>query len=302
MQACNKGHALSWTMDSTGYMGGKYACDRCHKSTDCSNGRWACVPCKYDACPNCIAPPAPPVPMTALIMCKNMHMLEWSVDGSGYMAGKFSCDICKKTTECSAGRWSCKADQYDVCRICRPAEYNTCPKQHELVWSMDGSGYMAGKFSCDGCKKAYDCAFGRWTCPCKFDICGNCRQPPLPPPPPPVPMTAYVMCGKGHNLTWDADTSGYMAGTFSCDTCHKASKCQHGRWTCKEDKYDICHTCRPPVANKCAKMGHDLALSLDGAGYMMGKYSCDKCHKSYNCADGRYTCPCKYDLCPLCMQ
>lgn len=234
---------MNWTTDSTGYMGGVYSCDKCHKSTSCANGRWACLPCKYDACPNCFAPPPPPVPMTAFIQCNSLHPLVWSTDSSGYMMGKFSCDTCKKTSDAAMGRWTCAACKYDVCPLCRPPEAPVAP---------------------------------------------------------PVPFMAYLQCNTGHPLVWSASTGGYMMGVFACDTCKKGGQqAGIGRWCCPACKYDICHACRPPADENCTK-GHKLVLSIDSAGYMMGKYSCDKCHKSQDCSNGRYTCPCKYDVCPTC--
>jgi len=279
---------------------GTYSCDLCHKSTKCDVGRWACAPCKFDVCPTCQPPLPPPVPMTAFIQCKSMHPLQWSVDGTGYLMSKFNCDICHKSTECSAGRFSCAACKYDVCRTCRQPDFSKCSKGHVLAWSIDSTGYLMGKFSCDVCHKSSDCINGRWGCAgCKYDVCPHCNPAPVQQAPP-VPMMAYIQCGNGHYLAWCADTAGYMAGTYSCDVCKKANKCTIGRWSCKADKYDICLTCRPPVVEKCPKSGHEIKLSFDGAGYLMGKYSCDKCKKSWMCADGRYTCPCKYDICPTC--
>ena len=300
MQNCAKGHKLNWTMDSAGYMAGVYACDRCHKSTQCTNGRWACKPCKYDVCPTCLAPPT--------AMCGKGHPLNWSLDSAGYMAGTFSCDLCKKSHKCSEGRWTCPC-KYDVCSNCRApppppvpmTAYIQCNKMHPLTWTTDSAGYMAGVFSCDICKKSQQAGNGRWSCAaCKYDVCSTCR-PAEEPVAPPVPMTAFIQCNSMHPLTWTASTAGYMMGKFSCDICKKSMPASFGRWSCPGCKYDVCHVCRSPVEKKC-KSGHTLMFSADSAGYMGGKYACDNCHKTQECSTGRYTCSCKFDLCPNCQS
>ena len=112
---------------------------------------------------------------------------------------------------------------------------------------------------------------------------------------------AMLNCGKGHQLAWSTNCAGHMAGIYSCEFCKTGGlKCGVGRWACDGCTYDICHTCRPPIDDKCSKGLHVLTTSFDGTGYLGGKYACDKCHSSYPCVGGRYTCPCKYDLCPVC--
>lgn len=279
---CNNNHGLVWSIDTEGYMAGRFSCDGCKQSSGCADGRWSCKACSYDICPKCKA--APPH-----YLCAKGHILNWSTGTDGYMAGKFSCDECKKSNSCEAGRWSCKACSYDICPKCRPSgPYPACGKSHPLAWSTSTDGYMAGKFSCDGCKQSNSCEEGRWSCKeCSYDICTKCRKP------------QYLVCKNNHGLAWSTNADGYMAGKFSCDICHKPSQCETGRWSCKPCGFDICVDCRSAPFLTC-KTGHILAYSADGTGYVGGKYSCDKCHTSYPCEDGRYTCSCQYDICPKC--
>lgn len=179
--------------------------------------------------------------------------------------------------------------------------YLQCTKQHPLVWSTDSTGYMMGKFSCDGCHTSHNANEGRWTCKgCKYDICPHCRPgEAMPGSAEPVPMTAYVQCKNGDALGWTTNCAGYLGNKFNCDICHKTFPCGIGRWSCQMHKYDLCHACREPVDQKCPA-GHSIKASWDSTGYLMGKYSCDSCKASYPCETGRYTCPCKYDICPVC--
>ena len=173
---CGANHPLVWTTDASGYMAGTFSCDICKKAHKAAEGRWSCPACKYDICPHCRAPPPPPVPMMAYLQCGNGDPLVWRADAAGYMAGKFSCDICHKSSNCASGRWSCQAHGYDICQACRPVPDKKCKSGHDLKLSQDPSGYLMGKFSCDICHSSFDCAVGRLTCPCKYDVCPGCMD------------------------------------------------------------------------------------------------------------------------------
>lgn len=289
-QFCKKNHPLIWTTDGAGYAMNVFSCDNCHKSNQCGTGRWFCKDCKYDICPNC----RPSESAKPYQQCKKNHNLAWSTHADKYPMGVFSCDGCRTSSKCDAGRWNCKECGFDICTKCRPAEtksYDTCKSNHPLAWTTDGTGYAMGVFSCDGCRSSSQCAGGRWCCPgCKFDICPKCRPAPI-----------HKKCKKNHPLAWNHESAGYAMGIFSCDNCHKSSQCSNGKWSCHECKYDICTNCRAPKAHGSCKKMHPLAWTMDASGYAMGVFSCDGCHKSSQCPTGRWNCKeCKYDICTNC--
>lgn len=241
---CAKGHHLAWNTGTEGY-GPVFSCDNCKKSSSTSSGRWNCMMCKYDICTKCrspsfpnpnVMPPAfmpsvsvPGVTVTvspgplpgpvissapgpalspAAYQCGKAHALQWSASAVQYPFGKFSCDLCKKSTDCANGRWNCQSCQYDICTNCRPMQPvqpilpmpmpsmpaptsmpgqpfvsvtvsgpSVCSKSHPLQWSTDATGYLMGKYACDLCKKSTDCHSGRWNCvSCQYDVCTNCKH------------------------------------------------------------------------------------------------------------------------------
>ncbi len=173
---CSKGHWLEWATMGDGYMGGMFSCDLCKTSHACGEGRWSCLGCRYDLCSGCRAAPVAGLQMTAFVQCKNGHPLLWSGDASGYMGGKFSCDLCHKANNASFGRWHCPTCKYDVCILCRSPVAEQCSKGHDLRFSTDCAGYMGGMYSCDKCHKSHKCEDGRYTCECKYDICAACKS------------------------------------------------------------------------------------------------------------------------------
>lgn len=339
MDYCKKNHPLAWSVSPMGYMGGMYACDVCHKSYPCATGRFSCYPCKFDICQMCkqqmqMHVPAPmPGPMQ-FMSCKMGHQLTWNNSNAGYMGFNFSCDNCRTNHNCAEGRWNCMSCKYDICSRCRPPmpapfvptqpSTTNCSKNHPLQWSTES--YSMGMYSCNLCKRSNQCHLGRWFCKaCQYDICPQCRpQPPMPAPMPGPSMTAYIQCKNMHPLQWTNSTAGYMMGKYSCDVCHKSNDCGYGRWSCPGCKYDVCPSCRPsqpmpgpmpapmpapmpgPMPGPGAhithcKNGHPLEWTHDVSGYMMGRYSCDVCHKSSDCGAGRHYCrTCKYDVCQNC--
>lgn len=49
------------------------------------------------------------------------------------------------------------------------------------------------------------------------------------------------------------------------------------------------------------RSGHNLEYDYSSDGYPCSCFSCDSCHQSYNCSEGRYNCRyCKWDICNNC--
>ena len=214
MTTCAKNHPLNFTLDGTGYMGGVYSCDRCHKTSPCASGRWACLPCKYDVCLNCLPPG------TAL-RCKMNHSLQ--------LTQALTCQMCK-THIATPPCWTCPMCSFDVCPRCMGL--HQCQKMHPLSWTTNASGYMAGKFSCDICHKTTDAVLGRFSClACKYDLCHACRPPKA------------ACCNMSHPLVGTMSPPGLDKGLYICDKCGKQLPPTAGAYSCMSCMYNCCPQC-----------------------------------------------------------
>lgn len=279
---CYNDHQLAWSTDLTDYENGKANCNVCNNFADIKRGRWVCPPCGYNVCSTCRP--------GDFECCKNKHALQWIVDSTGMAGGKFSCDNCHDSTGCDEGRWNCKECGYDICSNCRKKDYKRCNKGHGMKWTKEE--YPGGVFSCDGCKSSTSCKDGRWGCKdCGFDICTKCRK------------FSYPKCKAGHPLIWSYSIKKYPGGKFSCDGCKASTNGAGGRWSCKICNFDICNKCRPAKPYGGCKTNHPLKWRTSAEGYAGGAFSCDECHSSSKCAEGRWGCKdCGYDVCTKCRE
>ena len=229
--------------------------------------------------------------------CANGHYLIYTTDASGYMAGRFSCDVCKNSNDCAGGRYNCPQCKWDFCNTCSN-EYK--PKPNPVVCCKGGHGllytrvdYPMGKYSCDMCHRSYPCFGARWMCvPCQYDICPFCRPPPI-----------TNFCPSGHKIEQTGSCDGYTGDVYVCSRCGIPRSFGDGlRWNCEICKYDVCLVCKPPTDDDCCLAGHKIEKTGSSDGYSGDTYPCAKCGQNCSFGDGlRWNCEiCKYDVCPKC--
>ncbi len=115
--ACEKGHKLFYS--SYSYFSGEYFCNKCLTKGKCKEGRWFCLMCEYDICPNCRTPPV--MGEGEAKMCDNQHYMTYST--MPYPYGSFyRCDRCRKAYPTEKGRWWCSICGFDICQKCAANE------------------------------------------------------------------------------------------------------------------------------------------------------------------------------------
>jgi len=111
---CLQGHMLWYSTYS--YLSGLYECNKCFGRANCADGRWFCIQCEYDICPNCR--PAPPDVEKYKKFCNNGHPMVQSISRYSDDATHYRCSFCHKAKSVEDNRWWCPICGYDVCNEC----------------------------------------------------------------------------------------------------------------------------------------------------------------------------------------
>lgn len=230
--SCKGNHTLMWSAEQT-YHTPNFNCDKCKKTFPCANGRLHCPICKFDLCSQCSSVSASVRPVTMLAapvpqannFCANNHPLSWSTNADKYPNGRFSCDRCRNSYDCKAGRWVCLPCTYDLCSNC--ISFNQYPPQPIQTGPVPIR-----------------------TLPATLQPGQVIRGQAIPE----QPMSqapgyqAPSMCAKSHPLQWTIDSTGYPGGIYACDKCRNSKPCKDGRWCCVQCQYDLCLNCKATMS------------------------------------------------------
>ena len=111
---CNNGHMLWFSTFS--YLSGIYECNKCLSHKNCEDGRWFCVKCEYDICPDCRPRPVDIEKYTKT--CFNGHCLIQLAQNLNDQNGFYRCSFCRKAKDANENRWWCPICNYDICTTC----------------------------------------------------------------------------------------------------------------------------------------------------------------------------------------
>lgn len=243
--SCNKGHTLQWS-NNRDYIAGKFKCNRCGGKGNCTDGRFHCPKCKFDACSKCcqvsvsVSPSNSPYSfpgVPAQPLCPQGDKLQWSSTTNGYSSGRYICNSCRKSKECSLYRWHCPNCQHDICPDCKPGpspqQISYQPEQMPS-YQMPGGTMPRGPVPIQTLPMQLrpGQVFGGKVIPDQPGIPHSAWQPA-----PSVPR-----CKNFHPLKW-SDKS-YTGGVYVCDNCKSSFSCSGGRWSCDECSYDLCPNCK----------------------------------------------------------
>ena len=111
---CSKNHRLFFATQGSG----EFACSRCRKAVEKAKGRWHCIFCSEDICPDCSTLVVPQGPKRDQL-CPYGHAMK--VHAHDYPWHIFKCAKCAKDLPTADKRWNCGFCTYDVCLACKAA-------------------------------------------------------------------------------------------------------------------------------------------------------------------------------------
>ena len=166
-------------------------------------------------------------------------------------AKKFQCEKCKKQGYALNGRWNCHECKANYCQSCKtPPKYlhDNCPNSHALLYQ---SFEIPNKknFECANCGGLFTMLLKRWSCKtCSFDLCHNCKIPPVYMP---------LVCPQNHAVKpcIIANNCKYL-----CFNCGSVVDSQNGMWRCEGNEFVLCRKCRGKeflanISNNCKLKG-----------------------------------------------
>lgn len=166
--ACNKDHILWFSMYK--YLSGIYECNKCFSKMQCDEGRWFCIQCEYDICPNCRAPPADVDKY--IKFCNNGHAMTQSTGSHGQGDSYYRCSFCRKPKFIGDNRWWCPICNYNVCPECAELDIENLdwpePVEREDRWCKGGHEFVRTreKYASFTCQKEDREVSGQGSCMC----------------------------------------------------------------------------------------------------------------------------------------
>ena len=114
LSKCSRGHKLFFARHQTG----EYACSKCKKAEASSKGRWYCIMCAENICPECSTLTVPDSAKCEKL-CEYGHQMKLAA--YQYPWDSFKCKKCNAEESAKNRRWNCSYCTYDICLKCKAA-------------------------------------------------------------------------------------------------------------------------------------------------------------------------------------
>lgn len=177
---CFDDHLL-WFSDFK-YLSGMYSCNKCFNEYQCADGRWFCVQCEYDICPNCRPPPEDRESFEKF--CCMGHAMTLVAAKHFPNESHYRCSYCRKAKAMTGTRWWCPICDFDICPDCAKLdieeeewpepidkEERWCKGKHEFAKSNAKGDFTCNKEDKDYHNDEYYTCFN-----CGMVQCKKCAQ------------------------------------------------------------------------------------------------------------------------------